>query len=84
MNNPHEGKEEDGKSAERKKHYLSPQESPAAAKRTLQMQGITLSEFARLHGFKYRTVSEVIRGVSKGLYGEGHRVAVALGLKKES
>jgi gp16 family phage-associated protein len=48
------------------------------------MQGITLSEFARLHGFKYRTVSEVIRGVNKGLYGEGHRVAVALGLKKES
>ena len=62
---------------------LQDQASPAAAKRALQLQGITLSEFARQHGFKYRTVSEVIRGVNKGLYGEGHRVAVALGLKRE-
>ncbi len=82
MNNPHARQETDGHSAETKQHCLGPQESPAAAKRALQMQGITLSEFARMHGFKYRTVSEVIRGVNKGLYGEGHRVAVALGLKR--
>ena len=79
MDNP----QTDGLGAEGGKRYLHAQASPAAAKRTLQMQGVTLSEFARMHGFKYRTVSEVIRGVNKGLYGEGHRVAVALGLKQE-
>jgi len=55
--------------------------TPEEAKRDLQSKGITLSEFAKKKGFKYRTVSEVVRGVNKGLYGEGHRVAVALGIK---
>lgn len=55
--------------------------TPEAAKQELYRKGMTLREFARQNNFKYRTVSEVIRGVNKGLYGEGHRVAVALGLK---
>lgn len=54
---------------------------PAQAKAQLQAKGITLREFAQRNGFTYRTVSEVVRGVNKGLYGEGHKVAVALGLK---
>lgn len=58
-----------------------PVTSPSAAKQALQAKGITLRQFANSHGFNYRTVSEVVRGVNKGLYGEGHRVAVALGLK---
>lgn len=59
-------------------HSTTPQE----AKHLLQDMGITLKQFAAMHGFDYRTVSEVVRGVNKGLYGEGHRVAVAFGLKK--
>lgn len=55
--------------------------TPEAAKQDLRAQGVTLREFAKTRGFKYRTVSEVVRGVNKGLYGEGHRVAVALGIK---
>lgn len=55
--------------------------NPEAAKQELYAEGVTLVEFASKHGFKYRTVSEVVRGVNKGLYGEGHRVAVALGIK---
>jgi gp16 family phage-associated protein len=55
--------------------------SPEAAKQALQARGVTLKEFARQHGFKYRMVSDVIRGVNKGLYGEGHQVAVKLGIK---
>lgn len=55
--------------------------SPEAAKQALRAKGVTLREFAKTGGFKYRTVSEVVRGVNKGLYGEGHRVAVALGIK---
>lgn len=53
-----------------------------AAKAALQAKGVTLKEFAERNNFKYRTVSEVVRGVNKGLYGEGHRVAVALGVKR--
>jgi len=55
--------------------------SPDSAKQALYAKGITLKEFATRHGFKYRTVSEVVRGVNKGLYGEGHKVAVKLGIK---
>lgn len=55
--------------------------NPSAAKQALYAKGVTLKEFAERNGFRYRTVSEVVRGVNKGLYGEGHRVAVALGIK---
>lgn len=55
--------------------------SAEQAKQRLYAKGVTLTQFARRNGFKYRTVSEVVRGVNKGLYGEGHRVAVALGMK---
>lgn len=55
--------------------------TPEQAKQRLYARGVTLTQFAQRHGFKYRTVSEVVRGVNKGLYGEGHRVAVALGIK---
>lgn len=51
------------------------------AKEALLAEGVTLTEWSKTKGFKYRTVSEVVRGVNKGLYGEGHRVAVALGIK---
>ncbi len=56
--------------------------TPEEAKRQLQEKGVTLRQFAESHQFSYRTVSEVVRGVNKGLYGEGHKVAVAFGLKK--
>lgn len=55
--------------------------TPEEAKQRLYAKGVTLTQFAEQHGFKYRTVSEVVRGVNKALYGEGHRVAVALGIK---
>lgn len=55
--------------------------APDSAKQALYAKGVTLREFAKRNNFKYRTVSEVVRGVNKGLYGEGHKVAVALGLK---
>jgi gp16 family phage-associated protein len=52
------------------------------AKQRVYQQGLTLREFAKRKGLSYRTVSEVVRGVNRGLYGEGHRVAVALGMKQ--
>lgn len=56
--------------------------TPSEAKQMLQAKGVTLKQFAAAHNFDYRTVSEVVRGVNKGLYGEGHRVAVAFGIKQ--
>lgn len=56
--------------------------TPDGAKKAVYERGMTLKEFAAARGFKYRTVSEVVRGVNKGLYGEGHQVAVALGINK--
>lgn len=43
--------------------------------------GISLSEWARAHGFSRMTVVDVLRGHRAGHRGEAHRVAVALGLK---
>ncbi len=56
--------------------------TPEEAKQLLQDRGVTLKQFADAHNLRYRIVSEVVRGVNKGLYGEGHKVAVAFGLKK--
>jgi len=49
-------------------------------KQRLYNQGKTLKSFAEEHGFKYRTVSEVIRGLRRGNFGEGRKVRIALGL----
>lgn len=55
--------------------------SGEAAKKRVYDMGLTLGQFAQRNGLSYRVVSEVIRGVNKGLYGEGHRAAKALGMK---
>jgi len=49
-------------------------------KQQLYNQGKTLKSFAEENGFKYRTVSEVIRGLRRGNFGEGRKVRIALGL----
>ena len=56
--------------------------TPAEAKARVQRSGITLKQWAQERNLSYRTVSEVVRGVNKGLFGEGHRAAVALGIKR--
>lgn len=52
-------------------------------KHELRKRGQTLKQFAKENGFSYRTVSEVVRGVRRGLYGEGRSVREALGLPTE-
>jgi len=49
-------------------------------KQRLYEEGKTLKSFAEEHGFKYRTVSEVIRGLRRGNFGEGRKARIALGL----
>lgn len=43
--------------------------------------GISISEWARANNFNRMTVVDLLRGIRKGLRGEAHRCAVALGLK---
>ena len=58
----------------------TPHPSPNEIKHRLRMQGQTLKSWAEAHGFKYRTVSDVVRGLRHGHYGEGREVRKALGL----
>lgn len=48
----------------------------------LSAQGLTVSDWARAHGFPVTQVSHVLNGQLKGRYGLSHRIAVALGLKE--
>ena len=43
--------------------------------------GVTVAEWSRIHGFSPNVVAAVIAGRSKANRGQGHQVAVALGLK---
>lgn len=58
----------------------TPQPTPNQIKHNLRQQGMTLKKFAKDNGFNYRTVSDVIRGVRMGNYGEGRDVCLKLGL----
>lgn len=58
--------------------------SPNEIKHRLRReQNMTLKQFAEAHGFKYRTVSDTVRGLRQGHYGEGREVRIALGLPVE-
>jgi len=43
--------------------------------------GVSISEWARSSGFSVPLVYAVLQGRRKGLRGQSHRIAVALGLK---
>jgi len=62
---------------------MTTQPTPNEIKHRLRKQGHTLKSFAAVHGFKYRTVSDVVRGLRQGYYGEGREVRIALGLPVE-
>ncbi|MCQ4242381.1 DNA-binding protein [Stutzerimonas stutzeri] len=62
---------------------MTTQPTPNEIKHRLRKQGQTLKSFAAEHGFKYRTVSDVVRGMRQGHYGEGREVRIALGLPVE-
>lgn len=56
------------------------QPSPNQIKHRLRQQGYTLKSWSAERGFNYRTVSDVLRGLRKGNFGEGRDVRQALGL----
>lgn len=57
--------------------------SPNEVRAWLRANGITLGQFCEKHGFNRLTASDLLRGRRKGYYGEAHRVAVALGMKRD-
>lgn len=56
--------------------------TPEEAKAWLVYQGITVSQWARDHGFTHPLVREVLAGRKKGLRGQSHNIAIALGMKR--
>ena len=52
-------------------------------KHRLRQQGHTLKSWAEAHQFKYRDVSDVVRGVRRGNFGVGRDISLALGLNPD-
>lgn len=57
-----------------------PAANPNTIKHNLRQQGHTLKSWAEANGFKYRDVSDVVRGLRRGHYGVGREIYLALGL----
>ena len=55
----------------------------AAVKAAFKAEGIAVSEWGRARGFDVRLVRAVLYGQCKGVRGESHKIAVALGLKED-
>jgi gp16 family phage-associated protein len=55
--------------------------TPEQVKADFLAAGITISQWARDHGYTPRQVSLVLNGQIKGRYGKSHDIAKKLGLK---
>ncbi len=61
---------------------MRPKTKTARQVRTeLRRAGVSIAEWARLNQVSYSLTHEVLAGRIKGHSGEGHRIAVLLGLK---
>jgi gp16 family phage-associated protein len=58
--------------------------TPDQVKKEFLDAGITISQWARDHGYTPRQVSLVLNGQIKGRYGKGHEIAKKLGLKSRA
>lgn len=54
--------------------------TPNQIKHRMRMNGTNLKEWAAANGFSYRTVTDAMRGLRKGNFGEGREVRIKLGL----
>lgn len=53
-------------------------------KHRLREQGLTVKSWAEARGFKYRDVSDVLRGIRRGQYGAGRDIYIAFGLDPDA
>jgi gp16 family phage-associated protein len=63
--------------------HLSYPQTPQTASQWFRDHGICIAHWARHFGYSRYTVTDLLRGMQKGRWGESHRVAVALGLKPD-
>jgi gp16 family phage-associated protein len=68
------------KAANRKGGHMGAK-TPADARAQIVKTGRTLAAWATEHGVSRQALYDVLRGRRQGIYGEGHRAAVLLGLK---
>lgn len=59
----------------------SPNPGRAEALEKLREAGLSIPQWAKANGFSASTVKALLYGHSKGLRGESHKAAIALGLK---
>lgn len=55
--------------------------TPSEIKQQFRRNGETVTQWAQRHGYRRHAVYLVLNGQSKALYGQGHEIAVKLGLK---
>lgn len=53
-------------------------------KHRLREEGHTMRSWAAVNNFKYRDVSDVVRGVRRGYFGVGRTIAVKLGIDPDA
>lgn len=58
--------------------------TPEQVRQEFLASGTPVSAWAAANNFTPQEVYKVLNGQSKGNFGKSHRIAVALGLKKES
>jgi gp16 family phage-associated protein len=56
----------------------TPQFNPNNVKHALRQRGHTMTSWAKANGFKFRDVSDVVRGIRHGNYGTGREIAEKL------
>lgn len=56
--------------------------TPEQARKWLDQQGKSVTEFAAEHDLDLHTTYQVLSGAKKGKRGEAHKAAVALGIKQ--
>jgi len=56
--------------------------TPEQAREWIKANGINITTFAQEHGISRFAVVDVLRGHRKGLRGDSHRAAIALGMKR--
>lgn len=57
--------------------------TPEQVKAKFRANGVTLSAWARQHGYSPRKVIRLLNGYEKGHFGQSHEIAVKLGLKPD-
>lgn len=53
-------------------------------KHRLRQEGHTLKSWAEANNFKYRDVSDVVRGLRRGYYGTGRTICIKLGIDPDA